>query len=84
VLEDAKLLLALVRDYWTRDYRAVPYWVIGAAVFALLYVLSPFDLVPDTIPGLGQLDDAAVVSVCLALVRQELVKYAAWRDRTPR
>jgi uncharacterized membrane protein YkvA (DUF1232 family) len=53
-------------------------------VFALLYVLAPFDLVPDAIPGLGQLDDAAVVSVCLALVRQELVKYAAWRaKRTP-
>ncbi len=85
VLDDAKLLLALVRDYWLRDYRAVPYWVIGAAVFALLYVLSPFDLVPDAIPGLGQLDDAAVVSVCLALVRQELVKYAAWRsNRAPR
>lgn len=85
VVDDAKLLLALVRDYWTRDYRAVPYWVVGAAVFALLYVLAPFDLVPDAIPGLGQLDDAAVVSVCLALVRQELVKYAAWREsRTPR
>ncbi|HTQ03350.1 MAG TPA: YkvA family protein [Polyangiaceae bacterium] len=84
VVDDAKLLLALVRDYWTRDYRAVPYWVVGAAVFALLYVLAPFDLVPDAIPGLGQLDDAAVVSVCLALVRQELVKYAAWREsRTP-
>jgi uncharacterized membrane protein YkvA (DUF1232 family) len=80
VVEDAKLLLALVRDYWTREYRTVPYWVIGAAVFALLYVLAPFDLVPDAIPVIGQIDDAAVVSVCLALVRQELAKYAAWRE----
>lgn len=84
VVEDAKLLLALVRDYWTRDYRTVPYWVVGAAVFALLYVLAPFDLLPDVIPGVGQIDDAAVVSVCLALVRQELAKYAAWREsRSP-
>lgn len=85
VLEDAKLLLSLVRDYWTRDYRTVPFWVIGAAVFALLYVLAPLDLVPDAIPGVGQIDDLAVVSVCLALVRQELAKYAAWREsRNPR
>jgi uncharacterized membrane protein YkvA (DUF1232 family) len=84
-VDDAKLLLALVRDYWTREYRTVPYWVIGAAVFTLLYVLAPFDLIPDAIPGIGQLDDAAVVSVCLALVRQELTKYAAWREsRNPR
>jgi uncharacterized membrane protein YkvA (DUF1232 family) len=80
VLEDAKLLLSLVRDYWTREYRTVPFWVIGAAVFALLYVLAPLDLVPDAIPGVGQIDDLAVVSVCLALVRQELAKYAAWRE----
>jgi uncharacterized membrane protein YkvA (DUF1232 family) len=80
VVDDAKLLLALVRDYWTREYRTVPYWVVGAAVFALLYVLAPIDLVPDAIPGFGQIDDLAVVSVCLALVRQELAKYAAWRE----
>jgi len=85
VVEDGKLLLSLVRDYWTRDYRAAPYWVIGAAVFALLYVLAPFDLLPDAIPMVGQIDDLAVVSVCLALVRHELAKYAAWREsRAPR
>jgi uncharacterized membrane protein YkvA (DUF1232 family) len=79
LLEDAKLLLSLVRDYWNKEYRAVPYWVIGAAVFALLYVLAPIDLIPDPIPVLGYLDDAAVVSACLAMVRQELAKYAAWK-----
>lgn len=85
VLEDGKLLLALVRDYWTREYRAAPFWVIGAAVFALLYVLAPLDMLPDALPGIGQIDDLAVVSVCLALVRQELAKYAAWREsRGPR
>jgi uncharacterized membrane protein YkvA (DUF1232 family) len=80
VVGEAKLLLSLLRDYWTRDYRAAPYWVIGAAAFALLYVLMPLDLVPDTLPIVGQLDDVAVVSICLALVRQELTKYAAWRE----
>jgi uncharacterized membrane protein YkvA (DUF1232 family) len=80
LLEDAKLLLSLVRDYWSREYRAVPYWVIGAAAFALLYVLAPIDLIPDAIPVIGLVDDAAVVSACLAMVRQELAKYAAWKD----
>jgi len=79
VLEDGKLLLALIRDYWTREYRAAPFWVIGAAAFALLYVLAPIDLLPDALPLVGQIDDVAVVSICMALVRQELVKYEAWR-----
>jgi uncharacterized membrane protein YkvA (DUF1232 family) len=80
LLDDAKLMLSLVRDYWNREYRAVPYWVIGAAAFALLYVLAPVDLIPDAIPVIGLVDDAAVVSACLALVRQELAKYSAWKQ----
>lgn len=79
VLAEGKLLLSLIRDYWTREYRAAPFWVIGAAAFALLYVLAPLDLMPDVLPIIGQLDDVAVVSVCVALVRQELLKYEAWR-----
>jgi uncharacterized membrane protein YkvA (DUF1232 family) len=79
LLDDAKLLLSLIGDYWNGEYRAVPYWVIGAGAFALLYVLSPVDLVPDLLPVIGFLDDAAVFSACLAMVRQELAKYAEWK-----
>lgn len=79
LLDDAKLLLSLVRDYWNREYRTVPYWVIAAGAFALLYVLAPIDLIPDPIPVIGYLDDAAVFSACLAMLRQELDKYAAWK-----
>lgn len=30
-------------------------------LLAIIYVLSPFDFIPDALLGLGQLDDAAVV-----------------------
>ena len=34
---------------------------------AMLYVLSPVDLVPDMILGLGQLDDLGIVALAIAL-----------------
>ena len=34
---------------------------------AILYVLSPIDLVPDVILGLGQLDDLGIVALAIAL-----------------
>lgn len=80
-LDDGRLLLALVKDYWQNEYREVPYWTLAAIAFALLYVLNPFDLIPDALPGIGLLDDAAVLSACLLLVEQDLHEYKAWRTR---
>jgi uncharacterized membrane protein YkvA (DUF1232 family) len=34
-------------------------------VAALAYVLSPVDLIPDFVPGLGRLDDIVLVSVAV-------------------
>jgi uncharacterized membrane protein YkvA (DUF1232 family) len=79
-LEDLELLLSIVRDFWSGAYRKIPYWAVSAIAFALLYVLNPVDLIPDVIPVVGLLDDAAVVAVCLMLVEQELHDYKQWRE----
>ena len=79
LLEHGRLLLSLVKDYVTGAYREVPYWVIGAAAFALMYVLSPVDLIMDFLPGIGYLDDAAVLAICLKLVETELARYKEWK-----
>ena len=78
-IDDVKLLLSLVKDYWLGDYKEIPYWAIGATVFALLYVLSPVDLIPDFIPVVGLVDDAAVVALCLYMIEQELHDYSEWK-----
>jgi uncharacterized membrane protein YkvA (DUF1232 family) len=78
-IEDGKLLIAIVKDYWSGAYRHVPYGVIASIVFTLIYVLNPFDLMPDMLPLIGQVDDVAVMGACLIMVEQDLHKYKDWK-----
>jgi uncharacterized membrane protein YkvA (DUF1232 family) len=79
VFEQAKIMLSMVKDYWSGAYREIPYWAISAISLALLYVLNPADVVPDVIVGVGYLDDATVVAFCVKLVERELERYQEWR-----
>ena len=78
-VEDGKLLMSIVKDYWAGAYRHVPYGVIASSVFTLIYVLNPFDMVPDVLPLIGQLDDVAVLGACLLMVEHDLHTYKDWK-----
>ncbi|MFC3106999.1 YkvA family protein [Undibacterium arcticum] len=47
--------------YCCRD-PATPWFVKFGAVLLALYAISPIDLVPDTIPLLGWIDDVVILS----------------------
>jgi uncharacterized membrane protein YkvA (DUF1232 family) len=77
LLAQGMTMISLVRDYTTGRYREVPHWVIGVAAMALLYVLSPIDIIPDVFGGF--IDDAVVVAFSLRLIQGELDRYSAWK-----
>jgi len=79
-IEEAKLLLGIVNDYWNGSYREIPFFSLAAIVVTLLYVLNPFDLIPDFIPVIGQIDDMAVFGVCLLLITHDLHQYKVWKE----
>lgn len=79
---DIKLMFAMIKDYWSGRYRNVPWKSVAAIAGALLYVLNPLDVIPDLILGIGFVDDAGVVALCLKLVESDLIRYAAWKEQT--
>jgi uncharacterized membrane protein YkvA (DUF1232 family) len=44
-------------------------------IIALLYIISPIDLIPDAIPLLGMLDDVLVAGYALKQIAAELARY---------
>ncbi|MFT4753436.1 MAG: uncharacterized membrane protein YkvA (DUF1232 family) [Salibacteraceae bacterium] len=81
-LEDGKIMLSLIKDFWKKDYTSIPWYALTAIVFSLLYVLNPMDLSPDFIPIVGYLDDVTVLSFALTLVKKDLSAYKTWKSKT--
>ena len=75
---DLPVLFRLARAYAAGDYRALPWKTLVTVVAGLLYFLSPVDLIPDVIPVVGYVDDAAVIGLVLRTVRRDLDAFEAW------
>jgi uncharacterized membrane protein YkvA (DUF1232 family) len=71
-----RLGFGLIKDYVQGNYRKLPFWSVASVAAALGYFLAPTDLIPDFIPGIGYLDDAAVLALVLSGIREDLKKYA--------
>jgi len=74
------ILVSLVRNYVKKEYKDIPLGTIIAIISALIYWLSPVDVIPDVFPGVGYVDDAMVIAACLKLVKSDVDEYQKWRE----
>ena len=78
--DDLMLFMSLIKDYYKGDYRKIPFRTISAGVVGAIYTLNPIDLIPDSIPFIGYIDDALVLKFCLKQARKDLQKYKSWKQ----
>ena len=79
VTNQASLVLELVDDFRSGTYRELPWYSIAVASGALLYTVSPADVVPDSIPILGAIDDLVVITGAMRLIRKDLYAYCEFK-----
>ncbi|HEV2805303.1 MAG TPA: YkvA family protein [Chthoniobacterales bacterium] len=71
-------MIRLIRDYHRAEYRDISEQNLRIVVAAILYFVSPFDVIPDWVPVLGHIDDAFVIALALKSVRLDLDTFMAW------
>ena len=73
-------MVSMIRSYITREYTIVSPKVIVTLVAAIIYLLKGKDLIPDSIPVVGYVDDLAVFAAAFLIDEQELSAYSQWRE----
>ncbi|HVF72767.1 MAG TPA: DUF1232 domain-containing protein [Chthoniobacterales bacterium] len=71
-------MVRVIRAYARKEYRDVPQSNLLTIIAAIIYFVSPFDVIPDYVPILGHIDDAVVISLALRSVRADLDAFMAW------
>lgn len=75
---DIPLVIGMIRSYFKGNYREVPVGSIIGLIAAIIYFISPVDIIPDVIPVVGQLDDIAVLTWALKQVHDDIRRYEQW------
>jgi uncharacterized membrane protein YkvA (DUF1232 family) len=77
-------LIRLLRAWARGRYTVVPWRTLVFALAGILYFLDPLDIIPDPIPVIGYVDDAAVLAFVLRAIRKDVERFLAWEgDRLP-
>jgi uncharacterized membrane protein YkvA (DUF1232 family) len=71
-------MVRVIRDFQRGEYRDMAAPKLLIIIAAIIYFVSPFDVIPDWIPVLGHIDDAFVITLALKSVRSDLDTFMAW------
>lgn len=80
LLRDLQLLVRLLKASVSGAYKGLSPRKLVAIVAGILYLISPLDVIPDFIPGIGYVDDAAVIAWVLKSIAEELKDFRMWEE----
>jgi uncharacterized membrane protein YkvA (DUF1232 family) len=78
-----KISFTSIYNWYRNTIRNPKYrwWIIGGT---LVYLLSPFDISPDFLPIIGEIDDLALVGLLVSEVSQLVMdKYKSRKQTNP-
>lgn len=80
VIEKINVLVEMVSAYINGKYKKIPKKTLILLVAALIYLVNPFDLIPDFIPGIGYIDDAGIITFVFQSIYEDIQKFEKWKE----
>ncbi len=81
LITNIKNMISMIKASCMKQYKNVPKKTIVSICFALSYVFSPADLIPDNIPGIGYIDDISVVEYVIKSANKDIEDYVEWEKQ---
>lgn len=78
--EQIGTLMRMIQAYYTGSYREFPWKSIVMFAGALLYFVTPFDIIPDFIPALGLTDDISIVLWVMNSFSEDIDRFREWES----
>lgn len=75
IREDLRLLYDYISEVVHGKYKDYSAASLSLALAAIIYVISPLDIMPDILPFTGYIDDIAIVTWAMTKMNKELEKY---------
>jgi uncharacterized membrane protein YkvA (DUF1232 family) len=73
-------MLRLIRAFRSGKYKRLSWESLISVIVAIAYFVSPLDLIPDFLPGIGYLDDAMIVRFVYCSVKAEFDRFMEWES----
>lgn len=70
----------MLLDYLAGEYHNLPLATIVALLAGLLYLIMPIDVIADILPGIGWIDDAAVLAYVFKAEQNDVNEYLKWKE----
>lgn len=80
--ERITVLGRMLKAYASGQYRVLPWKSLLKIIAAILYFVSPIDVIPDLVPVLGFTDDVALILWVYRSLRDDIDDFLFWENTT--